>query len=473
MLAAEPEVLLIDLYKKTFGNSPKHIERLPRSGSTRVYYRIYGDDSNVIGTFNANREENEAFVYMSEFFEKKGLNVPHIFAYEPQSGIYLQTDLGDTTLFDLLSSEPENIYANYVKVLNYLLQFQTSVEDFDWSKTYPVPKFDKTAYLFDLNYFKYMVLKLNNINFHELRLQREFERLVEFILMSRSDFFVYRDFQSKNIMFHESDFYFIDYQGGRKGNLFYDLASLLYDSKANLSDNQREELKNYYYRLTWQLHQSSGEIFDKFFYANVLIRKLQAFAAYSLRGSVEHKTHFLTSIPYVLEDLTNLLHSDKLPFNLPELTGAIRQLAVKFPKGKRKLNVNLEINSFSYHQLGYPEEKYGNGGGFVFDCRSLPNPGRLIQFKYMSGLDEPVKKWIEAHPEFEIFLGYVFKIVSQALVKYNEEGYKHLQVNFGCTGGQHRSVYCAEKLAEMISEYYDLAGLTVNHLMKGRSWGDV
>lgn len=454
---------IIQLFTDNFGHQPAEIQRLPRSGSIRQYYRIKSPEVSVIATYNPNKLENQAFVYMSNFFKNKGLNVPRIYKFYPQHDLYLQQDLGDTTLFDVLKHYPD-LPGLYKNILNHLLKFQTSTDNFDWSKTYPVQRFDYQAYMFDLNYFKYLVLKLNNINFHEAILQQEFDNLVRFILQTRNDFFVYRDFQSKNIMLIDSQPYFIDYQGGRQGNIFYDLASLLYDSKAKLTAELRQDLELYYYQISKPFHGLEFEEFDKFFYANVLVRKLQAFAAYALRGLVEHKPHFLTSIPYVIKDLLHLLESGKIKIELNELKNAVYQLAEKFPQGKKHLNVNLRINSFSYHYTGYPKDKAGHGGGFVFDCRSLPNPGRIDQLKNLTGLDEKVKKWIEAHPQFEKFLGNAFKLVSMALENYHQRGFTELQVNFGCTGGQHRSVYCAEKLAEMLTDYYELNSLTIRHL---------
>ncbi len=472
LLLMEISVLINDLFKEKFYQYPDRIEPLPRSGSVRKYYRLYYQDGSrsMIATFNENTEENEAFFYMSDFFGNRGLNVPEIYAVSEDRKLYFQQDLGNKTLFDLLE-DTDQIELYYIKVLNHLLKFLTSTEGFDWEKTYPVKVFDRTSYFFDLNYFKYFVLKKNNVVFNEYRLHNEFSQLVDFIMEQEPEFFVYRDFQSKNIMSVDSDFYFIDYQGGRRGNLFYDLASLLYDSKANLPPELRNTLKDYFYKMTWQLHKLDKSLFDSYFYANVLIRKLQAFAAYVLRGEIENKTHFLLSIPYVIRDLQEFLESDPIPVDMPEFRNAVGQLKDIYPGGKKRLNVSLEINSFSYHTSGYPQDPYDNGGGFVFDCRSIPNPGRLINFKHLSGLDKPVQQWLNAKPGFEQFMGHVFKIVSQSLERYHNEGYTHLQVNFGCTGGQHRSVYCAEKLAQMLKEYYDLRSIKVNHLMRGKTWG--
>ena len=462
----EPENLVKQLFIQYFGTEPEKVEQLPRSGSTRIYYRLSAENKTVIGTYNENRAENEAFVYMSNFFRQKGLNVPEIYIADLGNNVYLQQDLGDVTLFDYLSTTEENSNAILKKVLQHLLEFQTTTSGFDWSKTFPVSEFDYTAYMFDLNYFKYMVAKLNNLNFDEIKLQLEFEQVVRFLLQADHKFFVYRDFQSKNIMWYDNKFYFIDYQGGRKGSLFYDLASLLYDSKLHLNEESRVELKDFYFSLSKKYHNLSLWEFDKFFYAFVLVRKLQAFAAYSLRGLVEHKPHFIASIPYVIGDLENLLKSKKLPFKLEQLTSIVDQMALKFPKLRKKIDISLEINSFSYHVNGYPAENAGNGGGFVFDCRALPNPGRVEGLKQFTGLDEPVIRWIEGHPEFEMFLGNVFKLVISALESYVQKGYTNLQVNFGCTGGKHRSVYCAEKLAKMLEDYYELKDLKINHLMR-------
>ncbi len=457
------------LFEQTFNHKVVEIRPLPRSASYRQYYRIIGENGfSSIGTYNPDPRENEAFIYMSEYFAKKQLPVPIIYAKDMEKNIYLQQDLGRQTLLNHileLKQQKQDFIPLLKQALDYLFKFQTSPDkDFDWDKCYPVKEYDATAYAFDLNYFKYMVLKVLKASINEAALQKEFDAITDFLLQTDHNFFVYRDFQTRNIMFFNDQMYFIDYQGGRRGSLFYDLASLLYDTKLMLTPQQRQELKNYYYTQTRSLHGLSPEEFNHFFMVFALVRKLQALAAYSFRGLVENKLIFILGLDRAFADVFEILKQDQFPLDLTELNRALKQAYDNIPYKRRKLNVKLEINSFSYILQGYPPDDGGNGGGFVFDCRALPNPGRVEELSSLTGLDEPVQQWLDANAEFEDFIVRVFDLVYDALVKYHNKGYTRLQVNFGCTGGRHRSVYCAEKLAEILRNFLDIE-IEVRHLM--------
>ncbi len=464
------------LFEQTFNQNVAQIHPLPRSASYRQYYRIIGEDGfSVIGTYNPDAHENEAFIYMSEYFLKKKLPVPVIYAKDMEKNIYLQQDLGSQTLLNHileLKQRKQNFIPLLKQVLDNLIKFQTAPDsDFDWDKCYPVKEYDGIAYAFDLNYFKYMVLKVLKANINEAALQKEFDTITDFLLQTNHRFFVYRDFQTRNIMHHYDALYFIDYQGGRRGSLFYDLVSLLYDTKLMLSPQQRQELKNYYYTRTHKLHGLSPEVFNRFFMVFALVRKLQALAAYSIRGLVENKLIFILGLDRAFADVFEILEQDQFPLDLTELKKALKQAYDNIPYKRTKLDVKLEINSFSYILQGYPPDEGGNGGGFVFDCRALPNPGRVEELSSLTGLDKPVQQWLDANAEFEDFIVRVFSLVYDALVKYHNKGYTRLQVNFGCTGGRHRSVYCAEKLAEILRSFLDME-IEVRHLMADK-WPEI
>ena len=370
---------------------------------------------------------------------------------------YLEEDLGDTTLFDFLSGNrageaiaPEVIDA-YRKVVAVLPRFQVEAgRDLNYKVCYPRASFDRQSIAWDLNYFKYYFLRLAGIPFNEQALESDFTRLTKFLLSANHDYFLYRDFQSRNVMLRDGQPYFLDYQGGRKGALQYDIASLLYDGKADLPPALRQELLDDYLDCLGGYIDLNREAFMEHYYAYVYVRIMQALGAYGFRGFYERKAHFLQSVPYALGNLRWLAHHVKLPIALPALMEAFQGML-----GSEKLQglasaaagLTVRIFSFSFHRQ-MPVDESGNGGGFVFDGRSLPNPGREEQFRQLTGKDAPVIDYLERQESVRQFFAHVSSLVDAAVSNYQHRGFKDLMVSFGCTGGQHRSVYLAEQLAK-------------------------
>ncbi len=454
---------IIQLFENQFKESVQSFEMLPPSGSYREYCRLKNDNRSVIGVFNADVKENAAFLAFTNHFREKGLPVPEIYAVSSDLTKYLLEDLGNTTLFDFLSqireSEgfSENIIAEYRKVIKVLPRIQVVAgKDIDYSVCYPRDAFDKQSMMWDLNYFKYYFLKLAKISFDEQALEDDFQTFSDYLLTAESNYFLYRDFQSRNVMLKNNEVYFIDYQGGRRGALQYDLASLLYDGKADIPQQVRIKLLQYYLEELKQYIPVNEKEFTAYFRGFVLIRIMQAMGAYGFRGFYEKKEHFLKSIPYALKNLEFLLNDLKLPVEIPELTkvlGLLVKSEVLKEIGRRKNNLTVRVTSFSYRK-GIPEDPSGNGGGFVFDCRAINNPGRHEEYKRLTGKDLKVQQFLEQKSEIGIFLDAVKVLVDQAVKIYLERGFSHLSVNFGCTGGQHRSVYSAEKMAAYLQNNY-------------------
>lgn len=460
---------LFDLYSSWSESETSQIELLPQSGSNRQYYRIGEGDLTAIGVYNPDKRENNAFITLSRHFKKIGLNVPEVYKENIDNDVYLLQDLGNTTLFSFITSKrgdhyfPDEITALYKKVLKQLPKFQVlGNNDLDYSICYPRHAFDKQSMLWDLSYFKYYFLKLAGIPFDEQLLEDDFNVFTDYLLSADCNYFMYRDFQSRNIMIYQDELYFIDYQGGRKGALQYDLASLLFDSKAEIPNNIRLGLLGFYMDELSNYIDVNRKSFTEYFYSYVVIRIMQALGAYGFRGFYEKKEHFLQSIPYALDNLKYLLGKVQLPFNAPTLLGLLKELT-KSDKLYDLGGVNLKvtINSFSYKK-GIPTDTSGNGGGFVFDCRALPNPGRLPEYSEFNGKDQKVIEFLEDKDDVSEFLGFVFFLIDKSADNYIERNFRNLMVNFGCTGGQHRSVYCAEQLAKHIREKYDLV-VEVNH----------
>ena len=456
--------LLSKLFFSWCGEHVSSINKLPASGSPREYYRISGTDSVAIGAINMDREENEAFVQFSKHFHSKGLAVPEIYLEDLDNHAYLQEDFGDLALFDYLfrvrdnGNFPEELTRVYKSVLTELQKFQIlGSEGLNYAVCYPRASFDRQSMQWDLSYFKYYFLKLANIPFNEQQLEDDYNILIEYLLAQDTDYFLYRDFQSRNIMLRDGKPCFIDYQGGRKGALQYDVASLLFDSKADIPPAVREELLEHYIEGLKQYPGVDPEAFRASYYAYVLIRIMQAMGAFGFRGFYEKKTHFLQSIPYALNDLRWILENVKFTIEIPTLLKVFGKL-LKAPKLKRfqdkegrKSTLTVSINSFSYKH-GIPEDPSGHGGGYVFDCRAITNPGRLEAYKSLTGKDKAVIDFLDHQGDANEFLSAVTSLVDMSVDNYEERHFNHLMVSFGCTGGQHRSVYCAEKLAEHLRE---------------------
>ena len=426
-------------------------------GSGRKIIRLANGESSAIGILYGVREENAAFLEFSRHFRRHGLPVPEIYGEALDEGAYLEEDFGDTTLFEFLSRyrAGENIAPPaldaYRKVVAILPRFQVEAgRDLNYKVCYPRDSFDRQSIAWDLNYFKYYFLRLAGVPFNEQALEDDFGRLTEFLLSAPRDYFLYRDFQSRNIMLRDGQPYFLDYQGGRKGALQYDIASLLFDAKADLPPAVREQLLDHYLEALAGYVPLDRAQFLRHYYAYVYIRIMQALGAYGFRGFYERKAHFLQSVPYALKNLRWLLHHAELPIALPSLMEAFRSMLASgklqgVAPGTQALTVRLF--SFSFHR-GWPQDDSGNGGGFVFDARSLPNPGREDRFKPLTGRDAPVIEYLNQQDSVHQYLANAASLVDASVNEYQRRGFKNLMVSFGCTGGQHRSVFLAEQLAK-------------------------
>jgi aminoglycoside/choline kinase family phosphotransferase len=433
-------------------------------GSGRKIVRLTNEKLSAIGILYDVREENVAFLEFSKHFRRHGLPVPEIYAADLDHGAYLEEDLGDTTLFEFLSSHREGAtitpeaFAVYQKVATILPRFQVEAgRDLNYKVCYPRASFDRQSIMWDLNYFKYYFLRLAGIAFSEQALEQDFSRLTKFLLSADRDYFLYRDFQSRNIMLrnisHEDQPFFVDYQGGRKGALQYDIASLLYDAKADLPPELRQRLLDHYLDSLAGFLDLDRSAFMEHYYAYVYVRILQALGAYGFRGFYERKEHFLQSVPYALKNLRWLLHNVELPIGLPMLMQAFKTMVASdrlqglSSAADQTEKLTVRIFSFSFHR-GLPQDETGNGGGFIFDGRSLPNPGREERFKSLTGKDAAVIDYLDAQNSVHQFLASASSLVDSSVSTYTRRGFKHLMVSFGCTGGQHRSVYLAEQLAK-------------------------
>jgi aminoglycoside/choline kinase family phosphotransferase len=432
-------------------------------GSGRKIIRLSGEKQSAIGILYNVREENVAFLEFSRHFRRHGLPVPEIYGEDLSQGAYLEEDLGNTTLFEYLSDHrngaiiaPEAVAA-YRKVVAVLPRFQVEAgRDLNYKVCYPRGSFDRQSIAWDLNYFKYYFLRLAAVPFNEQALEDDFSRLTKFLLSADRDYFLYRDFQSRNIMLRDGEPFFLDYQGGRKGALQYDIASLLYDAKADLPPDLRQQLLNHYLDSLANFIDLDRAAFMQFYYAYVYVRIMQALGAYGFRGFYERKEHFLQSVPYALRNLRWLLHNVELPIALPTLTEAFKSMVASdklqnLTPTSQPEKLTVRIFSFSFHR-GLPQDNTGNGGGFVFDGRSLPNPGREERLKNLTGKDAPVIDYLNQQESVHRFLVSVMSLVDESVSTYQRRGFKHLMVSFGCTGGQHRSVYLAEQLAKHLRD---------------------
>ena len=453
--------LLKKLFEEHFHSPAKQVQPLQGElgGSGRKIIRLSNDRASAIGILYGVREENAAFLAFSKHFRKHGLPVPEIYGQDLDQGAYLEEDLGDTTLFEFLSKNrngekvaPQVIEA-YRKVVALLPRFQIqAARDLDYSVCYPCASFDRQSITWDLNYFKYYFLRLAGIPFSESALEKDFGLLTDFLLSADCDHFLYRDFQSRNMMLRNGEPFFVDYQGGRKGALQYDIASLLYDAKADLPPELRQRLLDFYLDALGDCIKLDRESFLRHYYAYVYVRILQALGAYGFRGFYERRAHFLQSVPFALKNLRWLLHNVTLPIQLPTLMAAFKSMLASDRLNRLAFeadSLTVRIFSFSYHR-GLPKDETGNGGGFVFDGRSLPNPGREERFKSLTGNDQPVIDYLNQQESVHQFLASVMSLVDASVNSYEERNFKNLMVSFGCTGGQHRSVFLAEQLAKRL-----------------------
>jgi aminoglycoside/choline kinase family phosphotransferase len=466
---------ITNLFENWSNQKTEKIIPLPQSGSYRRYFRLISKSKTAIAVINNDLKENIAFVSFSRHFKSKQLPVPEIYAEELKKNIYLQQDLGDISLYDYLKNNNgrnnfnENSINIYRKVIDQLVKIQIlGQNNFDYSKCYPRSDFDRQSIMWDLNYFKYYFLKIAKVPFYEQDIENDFKTFADFLLQADNNFFLFRDFQSRNIMLVNNEPYFIDYQGGRRGALQYDLVSLLYDAKANIPQEIRNSLVDYYIGKANELITLNKSDFYKFYPAFSLIRVLQALGAFGFRGLIEKKLHFTQSIPPAIENLKYILTHLSDELKIPHLVEALNYLTEKSELSKSKKSENpdfdLQIKSFSY-KAGIPKDETEHGGGFIFDCRLLPNPGRIDEYKTFSGLDKKVIDFLNAEIEVEMFISEIYRIVENVIMKYKEKNFNYLAIYFGCTGGQHRSVYCAEKLAVIIREEFNITA-KIEHTQK-------
>ena len=452
------------LYQSYTGSPAEEITELPSSGSNRRYFRLSGPVS-LIGVSGTSIEENNAFIYMAAHFREKGLPVPQVYCWSVDKSFYLQEDLGDTLLFQAIEKgrkscffdETEKSLLHKTITLLPTLQFK-GAEGFDFSQCYPLPEFNRRSILWDLNYFKYCFLKATGMEFQEDRLEDDFQKMTDVLMRSSSATFMYRDFQSRNVMIKEGEPWLIDFQGGRKGPVYYDVASFLWQAKANYPESLRKELLKEYLDSLCKYQP----VDEKYFYAQlrhfVLFRTMQVLGAYGFRGYFEKKPHFIQSVPFAIENLRQLLQEPYPEY--PYLCHVLKELTElkQFTDDLQKRRLIVKVTSFAYKK-GIPEDSSGNGGGFVFDCRAVNNPGKYDRYKPFTGLDEPVIRFLEDDGEITTFLEHVYGLVDASVKRYMERGFTNLSICFGCTGGQHRSVYSAQHLAEHLNQKF---GVQVN-----------
>lgn len=436
------------------------IDKLPQAGSERHYYRMHTADKTFIATYGANLKENESFIYFSKHFKKKNLSVPEIFSINADKDIYIQQDFGDVSLLNKLEEQgfTTAVYDLYKKSLQQLVLLQVKGhEGLDYKKCLTNTSFGKQAIMADLLYFKYYFLDALRQPYDKQKLIDDFEALSNYLSHTEYKYFMFRDFQSRNIMIEpDGSVNFIDYQGGMKGAPQYDVASLLWQAKANLPDDWKQHLLEDYMNAfeTAVEEPIDKDVFRSQYNGYVLIRLLQVLGAYGFRGLFERKAHFLTSIPLALQNLKWFFNNQSIGIAVPEFKKVLElcisdEVIQEFTPVQATDDTPLviTINSFSFIKTGYPTDETKNGGGFVFDMRGILNPGRFDDYKYLSGLDKPVKDFLEQQTKMPEFLNSVYSIIDISVEDYIEREFEHLTINFGCTGGQHRSVYAAEALA--------------------------
>jgi len=462
------------LFEEYAGAKPEQITHLPVSGSDRRYFRVQAGGRSVIGTYNANIAENNTFFYFTELFRKHGIHVPEVYKVSKDRRAYLQQDLGSRSLFDQLMEEglTDAVRRNYHRSLEQLARVQwIAGREADYKQCFAAQQFDEHAIMADLLYFKYYFADLQQVHYDRMALMGEMESLSRELGRIQPQMLMYRDFQSRNIMLHDGQIYFIDYQGSMQGPPQYDIASLLWQAKAQLPAAWREDLLNGYIASLSNLHVSRmDEIHFRRGYAQfVLLRLLQVLGAYGFRGLIEHKPHFISSIGPALKNLQSFLSDYPQIPAYPEFRSLLEKLCSaevqeRYAQTAHVENAKLQVQVYSFsYKNGIPKDKGIHGGGYVFDCRGLLNPGRYAAYKYSTGKDESVKQFLEQQTNMPQFLEYVYGLVSINVEDYLERGFEQLTVAFGCTGGQHRSVYAAEKLAEFLTLKYKVP-VTVSHL---------
>lgn len=454
---------LINLYTRYTGKSPQSVDELPSSGSNRRYFRLTADDgATIIGVIGTSKEENRAFIYMARHFAEKGIPVPEVLAVGEDGMTYLQTDLGDILLFKEIekgratrsfSVHERDLLAKTIRRLPDI-QFG-GAEGMDFKMCYPAVKFDERSILWDLNYFKYCFLKATGLEFDENRLEDDFQALARVLMQTDTNTFMYRDFQSRNVMVRDDEPWFIDFQGGRRGPFYYDVASFLWQAKANIPDTLRKELLDEYLASLHKYYPIGQKEFLQTLRHFVLFRTLQVLGAYGFRGYFEKKPHFMQSVPFAIANLRELL---KEPYaEYPYLYELLNRLVnmKQFTDEIARKQLTVKVLSFAYKK-GIPNDPTGNDGGFVFDCRAINNPGKYERYKPFTGLDSCVIEFLEDDGEILEFLKSCHQLTDASVARYIERGFTNLMIAYGCTGGQHRSVYCAQHTAEHIAKKFNV-----------------
>jgi aminoglycoside/choline kinase family phosphotransferase len=452
-------------FDSTSREAATQVEKIPQSGSDRIYFRIQTSAKSFIATYGHNIRENETFIYFSRHLKKANCPVPEIFFVNEDHTIYIQEDFGDVSLLNKLE---EHGYSDYVYTL-----FQQSLKELarlqikggkgiDYSYCLTAKEFGKQAILSDLLYFKYYFLDTLKYAYDKQALLDDFEALSNYLTHTENKHFMFRDFQSRNVMIKDDRVHFIDYQGGMRGALQYDVASLLWQARAELPEDWKNGLLEYYIDEANQLLETPADknIFIAQYNGYVLIRLLQVMGAYGFRGLFERKAQFLTSIPLALRNLKALTENQRMGIAVPTFEKCLRfcvsdEVVNRFEPLRATDDTPLvvEINSFSYRK-GIPPDDTDNGGGFVFDCRGILNPGRFEEFKKLTGRDKPVKDFLEQRTKMPDYLNSVFDLVDISVTDYINRGFSHLMISFGCTGGQHRSVYAADALARHLKNKF-------------------
>lgn len=463
------------LFEQEFESEANTIESLPVSGSDRRYFRLSNDTHSAIGTYNPNTAENNTYFYFTELFKKHNISIPILYRKGKDRKTYLQQDLGNTSLFDLLMKEglTDEVKKQFHNSLEILAKVQwLAGREVDYKQCFSTQQFDEKAIFQDLMYFKYYFADMQKVFYNKQLLISEMEELSKDLGRVQPQMLMYRDFQSRNIMVHEGKLYLIDYQGSMQGPAQYDIASLLWQAKAQLPNKWKEELLNGYIQSMNALPISKMDEmhFRRGYLQFVLLRLLQVLGAYGFRGLIEKKPHFISSIAPALKNLESFLSDNPSLPAYPELRSLLETLCSEAIQKRfqtitthHKQKLTLELNSFSYKENGIPKDEHGNGGGFVFDCRGILNPGRQEIYKTQSGLDIGVKQFLEEETNMLAFLDDAFSLVSISIEDYMHRGFEHLSINFGCTGGQHRSVYATEKMASYIKSKYDVI-IQIQHI---------
>ena len=470
-----------DLCNKS-GIPADSIDVLPISGSDRRYFRIHANNETYIATYNTNIPENNTFIAFSNHFASKQIAVPAQHIASDDGLIYIQEDLGHVSLLDKIEElgTTTETFALLQKTLSALARLQIiGHEGLDYNLCLTSKEFDKQTIFTDLLYFKYYFLRTLKLQYDKQKLFDDFEALSNYLTHTDVNFFMMRDCQSRNVMVKDDKVYFIDYQGGMQGALHYDVASLLWQAKANLSPEWKDKLLDYYIEEINQLLPKPVDktVFIGQYNGYVLIRLLQVLGAYGFRGLFERKAHFLTSIPLALKNLQWFVKNKHIGISLKELNRILNLITeedvierFQTIKADKDTPLVVNINSFSFLKRGYPVDETKNGGGFVFDCRAILNPGRFEQYKEQTGRDKPVKDFLEQQTKMTDFLNNVYNLVDISVEDYLKRGFENLSINFGCTGGQHRSVYAAEETARHLRNKYNLK-IVLNHLEQGISMG--